>query len=112
MKFDLDSNPIEDEGSKMKNLEDLKDNQQENYGLKSAKEIPSNEGRLVHKNKAFDYHQKATDMGNINRVGYCYQDGFGIEEDEHKAFEYYKKSTDAGSANRIGMCKQERDNAI
>ncbi|RIB29818.1 hypothetical protein C2G38_2154294 [Gigaspora rosea] len=74
--------------------------------MESAKETVSNEGRLVDKNKVFDYPQKAADMGNINGIygiGDCYQNGFGIEEDEHKAFEYYKKSTDIDNSNGAFM---------
>ncbi|RIB08483.1 hypothetical protein C2G38_2211534 [Gigaspora rosea] len=51
---------------------------------------------MVNKDKAFKYRQEAADIRNINRIysiGYCYQNEFGIEEDEHQAFEYYKKLT-------------------
>ncbi|KAF0482374.1 calmodulin-dependent protein kinase [Gigaspora margarita] len=97
---ELNINSIENKCSK---IEDLKDSHPENYGMRPAKEIRSNEGRLVDKNKAFNYHQKAADMGNINgmySIGYCNQNGFGIEEDEHKALKYYKKSTDTVQARK------------
>lgn len=44
--------------------------------------------------KAFNYYQKAANMGYaeaINVVGCCYLYGYGIELDEYQAFICYKK---------------------
>ncbi|KAF0549492.1 sel1 repeat domain-containing protein [Gigaspora margarita] len=103
---ELNINLIKDKCSKTEDLESFKDSYPKNYGMRPAKEICSNKGRLVDKNKAFNYHQKAADMENINRmysIRYCNTNGFGTEEDKHKEFEHYKKSTNAGSANRTSM---------
>ncbi|RIB21513.1 hypothetical protein C2G38_2176455 [Gigaspora rosea] len=81
---------------------------------KSAKNPLSDEDIMLDKNKAFNY-QKTADIGNINGMysfEYCYQNGFGIEKDEHKAFEYYKKSTDTGSTNRAYMVRSHIEESI
>lgn len=107
---ELNVNPIEGKYSNTKDLEGLKDNYRENTGMKSAKAILGDGDRIVDKNKAFNYHQKVADMRNINgmySIGYCYQNGFGVEKNKHNTFKYYKKSTDAGNANRtfmVGNC--------
>ncbi|KAF0522642.1 hypothetical protein F8M41_015477 [Gigaspora margarita] len=55
-------------------------------------------------------NEESINIGNIYEIysnRYCYQDGFGIEEDKHKVFEYYKKLTDASRVNRafmVGTC--------
>ncbi|RIB05371.1 hypothetical protein C2G38_600161 [Gigaspora rosea] len=60
--------------------------------------------------KAFIYYQKSAEMGSANgafNVGYCYQNGIGVEKDEHKAFEYYQKSSEMGYSvgiNGVGRC--------
>ncbi|RIB08216.1 hypothetical protein C2G38_367102 [Gigaspora rosea] len=43
----------------------------------------------------------------IYNVGYCYQNGVGVEKDEQKAFAYYQKSAEMGNASgtcSIGYC--------
>ncbi|RIB23724.1 hypothetical protein C2G38_2288482 [Gigaspora rosea] len=52
--------------------------------------------------KAFIYYQKSqksAEMGDDSgtcSVGYCYQNGIGIEKDDHKTFIYYQKSVEMG----------------
>ena len=53
---------------------------------------------------------KSAEMGHVNgiyMVGYCYQNGIGVEKDEHKAFIYYQKSAEMGNADgafNVGYC--------
>ncbi|RIB02875.1 hypothetical protein C2G38_2226618 [Gigaspora rosea] len=46
----------------------------------------------------------------LNRIGYNYLLGNGVEKDEHKAFIYYQKSAEMGNAdgaNNVGYCYDE-----
>ena len=48
------------------------------------------------------YQNKSAEMGNVSgmyNVGYCYQNGIGVEKDEHKTFVYYQKATEIGNVN-------------
>ncbi|RIB15247.1 kinase-like domain-containing protein [Gigaspora rosea] len=54
--------------------------------------------------------QKLADMNDpdgINRLGYCYEYGIGVEKDERKAFTYYQKSAEMNNSNgiyQVGYC--------
>ena len=50
-------------------------------------------------NKAFSEYQRASEMGNsdaIFKLGYCYENGYGVERDLHKAVEMYRTGADKG----------------
>lgn len=60
--------------------------------------------------EAVEYFQKGSNLGNplaTTYLGFCYDDGRGVEEDKSKAFELYHKALDHGSEfaiNTIGYC--------
>jgi TPR repeat protein len=60
--------------------------------------------------KAFKLSKKSAAGGNpnaINRLGYCYENGFGTAIKMKKAFELYQKAADLGNSNGInnlGRC--------
>ncbi|KAF0529897.1 calmodulin-dependent protein kinase [Gigaspora margarita] len=50
-----------------------------------------------------------TGPSELFSLGYNYQNGIGVEKDEHKAFFYYQKSADMGDAQGtrgVGYCYQ------
>ena len=47
------------------------------------------------------------DICGIFFIGICYQNGIGVEKDEHKAFIYYQKSAEmdpASGISRVAEC--------
>ncbi|UZO03484.1 uncharacterized protein OCT59_023891 [Rhizophagus irregularis] len=70
-------------------------------------------GISVNKQKAFEFYQKAADLGNvlgINDLGYCYDCGNGTDIDKKKAFELYQKAADLGNSfgiNNLGHCYEK-----
>ncbi|EXX73868.1 hypothetical protein RirG_056420 [Rhizophagus irregularis DAOM 197198w] len=62
------------------------------------------------KSPTFESFQKAADLGNsygINHLGYCYENGIGIDIDYQKAFKLYQKVADLGNPfgiNNLGYC--------
>src|SRR5437660_956777 len=47
-------------------------------------------------------HQKAAEQGYANaqyNLGWCYDNGTGVEKDEQKAVEWYQKAAEQGYAN-------------
>ncbi|GBC10323.1 hypothetical protein RclHR1_09520008 [Rhizophagus clarus] len=60
--------------------------------------------------KAFELIKKIAEKGNpnaIDKLGYCYELGIGIDADVNKAFELYQKSADFGNSNglyNLGNC--------
>ncbi|UZO05665.1 uncharacterized protein OCT59_026009 [Rhizophagus irregularis] len=53
------------------------------------------------KSPTFESFQKAADLGNsygINHLGYCYENGIGIDIDYQKAFKLYQKAADLGNS--------------
>ena len=59
---------------------------------------------------AFNWYQKASELGNINAMigfGHCYYEGNGVEKDIKTAFSWYKKSAENGSSegmHYLGSC--------
>ncbi|RIB23956.1 kinase-like domain-containing protein [Gigaspora rosea] len=45
------------------------------------------------------YYQNQANI--MNKIGYSYQNGIGVERDVHKAFNYYQKSANMGNVNGI-----------
>ncbi|KAF0544221.1 calmodulin-dependent protein kinase [Gigaspora margarita] len=49
------------------------------------------------------------DAAAISGLGFCYQNGIGVEKDGQKAFEYYQKSANMGNSEgtrMVGFCYQ------
>ena len=68
----------------------------------SNTEIKVNNKVNIEANKDFCQYQKAAESGHIeaqNNLGYCYQNGIGVEKNEVKAFEWYEKSAKQGDSN-------------
>ncbi len=54
--------------------------------------------------RAVKLYFKAVELGHngaMNCLGYCYQNGYGVIQNDEKAFEYYKKSADLGNSYAI-----------
>ncbi|GBC07854.1 hypothetical protein RclHR1_07730007 [Rhizophagus clarus] len=70
-------------------------------------------GTNIDEEKAFEFYQKAADLGNFNalsNLGWCYYGGIGTDIKEEKSFELYQKAADLGSSNGIsnlGWCYYE-----
>ena len=60
--------------------------------------------------KAFECFKKSADMGNENaqiRVGFCYQNGTGVEQNKAEAVKWYRKAAEQGNASAqclLGDC--------
>ena len=59
---------------------------------------------------AFKYYFEAAEQGYVNaesKVGYCYENGIGVEKDVVKAFKWYSKAATQGYAQgecKVGYC--------
>jgi TPR repeat protein len=63
--------------------------------------------------KAFELSKKLTERKNpnaMNRLGYCYENGYGTVVDTQMAFELYQKATDlenSNGVNNLGRCYEK-----
>lgn len=66
--------------------------------------------RVAKNVKAVDYYRKAAELGRAsaqNKLGICYQEGFGVEENISEAIKWYRKSAengDLGGQSNLGYC--------
>ncbi len=70
----------------------------ENYFLNFFGEKYLEDGE--NKQKAFDYFKKGTELGDqysTTNLGYCYENGIGIEKNEKEALKYYEKGAELGN---------------
>lgn len=60
--------------------------------------------------KAFQWFMKSAEGDNADgmfKVGFCFENGFGVEQDHAKAYEWYLKSANHGNVSAmhsVGMC--------
>ncbi|KAJ3113299.1 hypothetical protein HDU96_003568 [Phlyctochytrium bullatum] len=62
---------------------------------------------------AFGLFKRAAELGDdqaMNNVGFCYENGMGVEPDSSKAFEWYARSAELGNAvaeNNVAICYEK-----
>ncbi|HIU33505.1 MAG TPA: sel1 repeat family protein, partial [Candidatus Pullichristensenella excrementigallinarum] len=59
---------------------------------------------------AVSWYQKAADAGNataMSNLGYCYENGYGVEQNYEMALEWYQKALNAGKDTSEAIARVE-----
>ena len=63
--------------------------------------------------RAAEQYLKAAEQGDVDamyQLGECYEDGFGVEEDEEEAIKWYRKAAEQGNDDAIDKLKELGEN--